>query len=1012
MKTNRQLKLFSIQTLKIYKMKKLLFLMLLFAWMVNAQPPLNNPSPLITCDDNNDGYSIFDLTSKIPEILGSLSVNDFSVTFYDELADATLGTNPVFDPTLYSNIGNVVYVRVEEIANNLNFATTTLNLVVNEIPFVSNAIASLVKNETPFDGIAIFDLTINQASILNGQSNMSINYYLSQTDAQIGINPISNLTAFSGNHQQTIWVRVQNNNGGCFVVRSFTLLVYDLADIVVFTDANFKQRLVTASPIFGVATNSNYEFVSIDTNGDGEIQVSETLPIKGLNIMNSNVVNLTGIQAFTNLEIFDCTNNQITNIEVINSLTNLKVFKCISSGFATLNLSTLTNLQTIDCSANNLASINLTGLTNLREITCINNDLQNLEFEASANLEMIQCNLNNISSINVSQLPNLKTLICQDNAITNLDVSNNSNLESLYCGNINFNNVDVSNLVNLKLLWLTRSSQTSLDLSNNPLLDEVKIINTNIADIDLSNTKVDYGIVQNNSSLTFLNIKNDVFITYGGIVNNPNLIYVCTDVSDITGIYNFLINPVSNNNPNVVVNSYCSFVPGGNYNTIEGVSRFDSNNNGCDVGDLAYKNLRVDFTDGIDSGSTFINATGNYSIFTQSLDYTLTPALENPSYFNVSPLVSTINFLSNNFLTQAQDFCVTANGVHPDVEIVIFPFSQTTAFADAEFTLVYKNKGNQVLSGNVEFTFDDAICDLTSSIPLASSQTVGFLNWNYANLQPFETRSIKLRFDLNDTTNPVYLNLGDILTCSATINPIAGDETPLDNTFGLNQTLVETPNLNFITCLEGNTLAPTEIGNYLHYSIQFENSGTEIANNVVVKNVIDTNKFDITSLQVLSTSADMRTEITNNVVEFIFENINLERREGTPPVGGHGDILLKIKTKPNLTAGSSVMNTASIYFDYNEGVLTNNETTTFASLNNQIFTADDSLVVYPNPTNSIIKVEGENTITTIDLYDIQGRMIQTSMNAKSIDISEKSNGVYFVKITTDKGGKVIKVVKE
>jgi hypothetical protein len=1012
MKTNPQLKLFSTQTLKIHKMKKLVFLMLLFAWMVNAQPPINNPSPLITCDDNNDGYSNFDLTSKIPEILGSLSVNDYSVTFYDELADATLGTNSVFDPTLYSNIGNVVYVRVEEIANNLNFATTTLSLVVNDIPFVSNNIASLVKNETPFDGIAIFDLTDNQASILNGQSNMTINYYLSQTNAQLGINSISNLTAFSGNHLQTIWVRVQNINGGCFVVRSFTLLVYDLADIVVFTDANLKQRLVNTSPLIGVATNSNNEFVSIDTNGDGEIQVSETLPIKGLNILNSNVLNITGIQAFTNLEFFDCTLNQITNIEVINSLTNLKVFKCINSGFTTLNLSTLTNLQIIDCSANNLVSINLTGLTNLKEVICINNDLQSLEFEASANLEMIQCNLNNISSINVSQLPNLKTLICQDNAIVNLDVSNNSNLESLYCGNLNFNNVNVTNLPNLRLLWLTTSSQTSLDFSNNPLLDEVQIINTNIANIDLSNTKVDYGIIQNNSSLTFLNLKNDVFITYGGIVNNPNLIYVCTDLDDITGVYNFLINPVNNNNPNVVVNSYCSFTPGGNYNTIAGVSGFDSNNNGCDAADLAYKNLRIDFTDGTNSGSTFTNNTGNYSIFTQSLDYTLSPSLENPSYFNVSPTVSNINFLSNNFLTQVQDFCVTPNGVHPDLEIVIFPFSQTTAFADAEFTLVYKNKGNQVLSGNVAFTFDDAICDLTSSIPTASSQTVGSLNWNYSNLQPFETRSIKLRFDLNDTTNPVFLNLGDILTCSATINPVAGDETPLDNTFGLNQTLVATPNLNFITCLEGNTLAPTEIGNYLHYSIQFENSGTEIANNVVVKNVIDTNKFDISSLQVISASSGVRTVITNNVAEFIFENIDLALRSGSPPVGGHGDILLKIKTKPDLLPGSSVMNTVSIYFDYNAGVLTNNETTTFAMLNDQIFSADDSLSAYPNPTNSIINLAGNYKITTIELYDIQGRMIQTTINSNSIDITNNTNGIYFLKVTSNKGSKIIKVIKE
>ena len=163
----------------------------------------------------------------------------------------------------------------------------------------------------------------------------------------------------------------------------------------------------------------------------------------------------------------------------------------------------------------------------------------------------------------------------------------------------------------------------------------------------------------------------------------------------------------------------------------------------------------------------------------------------------------------------------------------------------------------------------------------------------------------------------------------------------------------------------------------------------------------------------MNSSAAMRTVITNNVVEFIFENINLNRSAGTPPVGGHGDVLFKIKTKPNLSAGSSVMSTAGIYFDYNFPVNTNMATTTFAALSSTIFMKDDSISVYPNPANLIVNFNSNSTIKSIELYDVQGRILETQVgNVANLDISNKTNGIYFVKITTDKGSKVEKIVKK
>jgi len=165
----------------------------------------------------------------------------------------------------------------------------------------------------------------------------------------------------------------------------------------------------------------------------------------------------------------------------------------------------------------------------------------------------------------------------------------------------------------------------------------------------------------------------------------------------------------------------------------------------------------------------------------------------------------------------------------------------------------------------------------------------------------------------------------------------------------------------------------------------------------------------------LNTSHPSYTKISGNVVEFIFENINLAEGSGNPPVGGHGDVLFKIRTKEDLQNNDSVLQRAGIYFDYNFPVITNDAETTFAVLNNPIFEIDDSITMYPNPTASILNIDSDFTIESIELYDVQGRILETvlvSESATKLDISGQSKGIYFLKIKSEKGSKVEKVVKE
>jgi hypothetical protein len=370
-----------------------------------------------------------------------------------------------------------------------------------------------------------------------------------------------------------------------------------------------------------------------------------------------------------------------------------------------------------------------------------------------------------------------------------------------------------------------------------------------------------------------------------------------------------------------------------------------------------------------------------------------------------------VTFPDTNSNVSTNNFCITANGTHNDVEVVLSPISVARPGFDAHYKLVYKNKGNQTLSGNLALTFDDAGTDFVAANPVVS-QTANVLQWSYNNLLPFETRVIQLTLHLNSPLDTPALNSGDILDFAASITPVINDDLPADNVFVLHQIVVNSMDPNDIQCLEGSTVLPTEIGKYLHYAVQFENTGTDAAENIVVKDVIDTTKYDMDSLQLLDASAPVYARITGNVVEFIFKNIQLSPATGNPPVGGHGDILFKIKSKNTLVTGNMVEKQAKIYFDYNAPINTNIAQTTFAELSNTVFTKDNSITVSPNPTHAIITINGNSAIKSITLFDVQGRILETVLNSNSIDLADKTNGIYFLKITSEKGSKVEKVVKE
>ncbi|MDN3675857.1 T9SS type A sorting domain-containing protein [Flavobacterium paronense] len=302
--------------------------------------------------------------------------------------------------------------------------------------------------------------------------------------------------------------------------------------------------------------------------------------------------------------------------------------------------------------------------------------------------------------------------------------------------------------------------------------------------------------------------------------------------------------------------------------------------------------------------------------------------------------------------------------------------------------------------------------DFISAIPTQTYQNPSLLTWDYVNLLPFETREIEVKININTPMETLPVNNGDIIKFQSIVSPLSGDEYLTDNANRLSQVVVGSIDPNDKTCVEGDKVEPDMIGEYVHYVIRFENTGTYAAENIVVKDLIDTDKFDISTLFPLNGSHSYITKITNtNQVEFIFENINLPFDNAN----NDGYVTFKIKTKPTLVVGDSFSNTANIYFDYNFPIVTNTATTTITALGNQDFEFTNLFSLSPVPAkNSLTITTKQNvTISSVSIYNTLGQLVQVNTNPnETIDVSELKAGNYFIKIVSDKGTASSKFVKE
>ncbi len=84
-----------------------------------------------------------------------------------------------------------------------------------------------------------------------------------------------------------------------------------------------------------------------------------------------------------------------------------------------------------------------------------------------------------------------------------------------------------------------------------------------------------------------------------------------------------------------------------------------------------------------------------------------------------------------------------------------------------------------------------------------------------------------------------------------------------------------------------------------------------------------------------------------------------------------------------------------------------------SSLGTPDFTSSNDIVVYPNPTTDIINIKGgDNSINAIVIYSASGSLIAQYPANETISLAGLSPGVYFLKVSTEKGIYIKRVIKE
>lgn len=362
-----------------------------------------------------------------------------------------------------------------------------------------------------------------------------------------------------------------------------------------------------------------------------------------------------------------------------------------------------------------------------------------------------------------------------------------------------------------------------------------------------------------------------------------------------------------------------------NPNRITGKVFLDINNNNLiDDGEPVYKRALVKTKKYGTERLFSIGDQGHYEIAADTGSYAIELKLYDNTHFAATPILQTVNFTSANN-SDTVDFAVHQISTLRDYTVVLSSNSLARPGFPVHYNITCSNNGTDTFA-NKEIVFvKDSRLAYGQVFPAPTVISGDTAKWQSINMLPDEKKSIGINLTISA---PPIVNLSDTLFSYVLIDS-TGDNIPVNNYSLLRHAVSGSYDPNDKAESHAGSITKLEVqrGNYLTYTIRFQNTGNDTAFNVVIRDSLDT-KLEHGDFEMVGSSHPYNFKIEKGrYVTWSFTNINLVDSVHNEP-SSHGYITYRIKPKTTIAIAERIENDAAIYFDFNLPVKTNTEVTT------------------------------------------------------------------------------------
>lgn len=438
---------------------------------------------------------------------------------------------------------------------------------------------------------------------------------------------------------------------------------------------------------------------------------------------------------------------------------------------------------------------------------------------------------------------------------------------------------------------------------------------------------------------------------------------------------------------------------------LNGVVYYDSNQNGVrDFEEHGIPNVKVQIEP--INGYTLTDSNGEYLQLAESGESYNIQSLIDTSVFMLTTDTASYNVGYTEGSHRNYDF-----GYYSDLDhrvLLNITSNPTRCNEESRFYVQIQNLGDKLEDVSFKFKYDVKTSYLDSYIePVSVNEGMNEIVWTFERINPFETITFNI-----DLLMPSDMFTGHLIEFNGFVE-VGGD---------LLQQYEYSP---IVLCsYDPNDKIVMPIGHYeenytlfgdslLTYTVRFQNTGNAPAKNVVIRDTIDLN-IDMSTFQVINSSHSLRTNIDENRVEFVFNDIYLVDSLSNEPES-HGQVTYSVKLKEEVFSNTLIENSASIYFDFNPPIVTN---TTQNLMVDMLPTATvdleklDLFRVYPNPGFDVLFIEqlGEHRVKKVKLFSLEGVLLG-DYNSSEIDIRDLVSGSYMLQIISGMEIMIVKFVK-